>query len=70
MSGSNRKFGRHSKRSPAAARYKGGNVLQRNKRINEEKAMACVLADAKKKMKVPRGTARRLRRSGRARAAA
>lgn len=70
MSGSNRKFGRHSKRSPAAARYKGGNVLQRNKRINAEKAAAQVVADADKKMKTPRGSARRLRRSGRAQIAA
>ena len=53
----NRKYGRN-KKSPSAARYKGGNVCAINKARKMEKELAC----ANKEMNVPRGTARALRR--------
>ena len=60
---SQRKFGRHSKRSPAAARYRNESRSSRNKRLNEEKAAAQKKADAEKQMKIPRGSARAARRA-------
>lgn len=56
------KFGRHSSRSPSAKAYRNENRHDRNKRLNRERAERQRKLDAKKILKVPRGTARKLRR--------
>jgi len=52
--GKNRKYGRNAKR-PSAVRYRMGNQCAKNK---------ATVAAMPKDMKVPRGTARALRRMG------
>lgn len=56
-----RKFGRNAKR-PSQVRYRSELRMEKNKRINIEKAAAFAKECANKVIKVARGAARRIRR--------